>query len=51
MQYSLKFVRFWDHTLPDTKNHKPVLIILKSKDFEDDSKLECQEKHVDKIHA
>lgn len=49
MQYSLESTEFWDYTLSDTKNPKPVPIVLKGKDFEDDAKLECQEKRADKI--
>lgn len=39
MQYSLKSIRFWDHTLLDKKNLKLMAIIFKDKDLEDDAKL------------
>ena len=49
MRYFLKFVRFWDHTLSDKENSKPVAIILKGEALNNDAKLKCQEKHINKI--
>ena len=51
MQYSLEFVRLWDHTLPDIENPKPSPIVLKSEDLKDDAKLERHKKRADKIHT
>ena len=51
MCYSFDFARFWNHTLLDNENPKPVAIVLKNKDLEDDAKLERQKKHADKIIA
>ncbi len=51
MRYSLESARLCDHTLPDKENPKPVSIILKNKELEDDVKLDCQEKRADKIIA
>ena len=51
MRYSLGSAGLWDHTLSDQENPKPVAIILKSKDLDDDVKLERQEKRANKIHA
>ena len=51
MRYSLESAGLWDHTLSDQENPKPVAIILKGEDLEDDAKLERQEKRADKIHA
>lgn len=41
MRYSLGFIGFWDHILSDKKNLKPMAIIFKDKNLEDDAKLEC----------
>ena len=49
MQYFLKSVGLWDHTLSDTENFKLVPIVFKSKDVKDDAKLEYQAKRIDKI--
>ncbi len=51
MRHSLESARLWDHTLPDKENPKPVAIILKDKELEDDVKLERKEKLADKIIA
>ncbi len=51
MQYSLESAGLWDHTLSDTENPKPVVIVLLGKDLKNDTKLERQEKRADKIIA
>ncbi len=47
MRYSLESARLWDHTPQEKENPKPVAIILKNKELEDDVKLERQEKRAD----
>ena len=49
MRYSLESAGLWDHTLSDEENPKPVAIVVKDKDLEDDAKFERQEKRVDEI--
>lgn len=51
MRYSLESAGLSYHTLSDEENPKPVAIVLKDKDLEDDAKLERQEKRGDKIIA
>lgn len=51
MQYSLESAKLWDHTLLDTENPKPMLIVFKGKNLKDDNKLEHPKKHADKIIA
>lgn len=51
MQYTLEFVGLWDHTLSDKKNLKPEAILFKGNAFNNDDKLERQEKRADKIIA
>ena len=49
--YSLESARLWDHSLSDKENPKPVAIILKEKDLEDDVKLKRLKKLADNIIA
>ncbi len=49
MRYSLESARLWDLTLPNQENPKPVGIILKDKELEDDVQLERQEKRADRV--
>ncbi len=51
MRYSVEYGGLWDHTLPDKENAKPIAIIFKDKELEDDDKLERKEKRADKIIA
>lgn len=51
MRYFPEFAGLWDHTLLDNENPKPIAIILKDKELQDDDKLEYQEKRADKIIA
>lgn len=51
MQYSFKFAGFWNHILLDTKNLKPVPIVLKSKKLKNNAKFEYHKKHANKILA
>ena len=51
MRYFLESIGLWDYTLSDTVNPKPVPIILKGEDLENNVKLEREEKPLDKIHA
>lgn len=51
MRYSLESAGLWDHTLPNAENPKPVPILLKGNDFDDDAKVDRQEKRADKITA
>ena len=50
MRYSLESARLWDHTVSDRVNPKPVAIVLKDKNREDDAKLERQEKRAENYH-
>lgn len=49
MQYFLKSARLWNHTLLDKENSKLVAIIFKDKTFNNNAKLEHQEKQTKKI--
>ncbi len=51
MRYSLEFAGLWDHILREKKNPKPVAMILKDKELEDDVKLEVLKKREDNIIA
>lgn len=49
MQYFFKSADFGDHTLLENENGKPVSIIFRDNDLEDDAKLKRQQKLIDKI--
>lgn len=51
IRYFPKSAELLDHTFPDNKNPKPIAIIFKEKELEDDAKLEHHEKYTDKIMA
>lgn len=51
MQFSLESVYFWDHTLSDQENLKPVTMILKDENLNYNTKFERLEKQADKIIA
>lgn len=48
MEYSLESIRLWDHTFLDKENPKLIIGILKTKALNNDAKLKCQEKRIDK---
>lgn len=49
MPYSLDSAGLWDHILSDAENSKPVAIVFKDKDLDNDAKLERHKKRAHKI--